>query len=471
MLTQENVKALFIVRDDRLHWRDTGVLAGYLTTACREGRRVELYPWVMIPNGHFSDTISVHRLMRLHENGELPTEGMEVAHLNSIRTDNNRWNLKTLSKSDHRKMDAATCKRLKLLGVYHRQKHKPHGLDPSDERVRGVAVKLAEHREWSWIALQVRKRYIMRNDRLYSMATGVEVGYLSVPMDYREKQKRYSEVKVEGVNIKVHRLVWLYVHGDLPDKRDPPHLVINHIDENKWNNNRWNLEKVSNRDNILKSTAHQEFTKKHMENMRRTETGLFDPEAKKKAHESTRRNKTGCFLDPVLRGKVLENARDSQRRNGQGFHNPEQQKRMAEKRHRNGHSFGNPELQKKAQAVVKENNRIMRWKRMRKDFADARATGDIKEIEKTVKKWKKTSSDREYFRLRHQAKMRGETYSLSRRNRWAKFRAEFEEARSTGDIQEVMKVVAKWERNRRLREYSRQYKAKKKKAKLESLVS
>lgn len=130
MLTEQNVEDLFIVRDDRLHWRDTGVLAGYLTTACRVGRRVKPYPWVLLYDDH-QQVYPVHRIMRLLEDGELPLrippDNFEVAHINGIRTDNNRWNLKVLSKKEHSRIDQKRINREKELGVYHRYKVKPYG--------------------------------------------------------------------------------------------------------------------------------------------------------------------------------------------------------------------------------------------------------------------------------------------------------------------------------------------------------
>lgn len=156
MLSQHQIKELFIVRDECLHWRDTGGLAGYLTAACKAGRSVKPYPWVLIDERVYV----VHRLMRLHEDGELPKrespDNFEVAHLNGLRTDNSRWNLKTLPKKEHVRIDRERIKREKEWGIYHRDKVKPDGLDPSDERVRGVAVKIAQQRQDSWLARRVR---------------------------------------------------------------------------------------------------------------------------------------------------------------------------------------------------------------------------------------------------------------------------------------------------------------------------
>ena len=210
MVTLQQVKELFIIRDERLHWRDTGVLAGYLTTACAAGRRVKPYPWVLIDERVYV----VHRLMRLHEDGELPEKEapdfVEVAHINGIPTDNNRWNLKPLPKTEHARMDAERIKREKEWGVYHKPKSKPARLDPSDERVRGVVMKIAEYRRWAWLARMVRELFIMRDSRLHWRDTGVEAGYMSVPPDIRERQRDYPYVCFDGEKMLVHRVMSLH---------------------------------------------------------------------------------------------------------------------------------------------------------------------------------------------------------------------------------------------------------------------
>lgn len=61
------------------------------------------------------------------------------------------------------------------------------------------------------------------------------MGYKQVVL-YRNNKRCYK---------RVHRLVYEAFHGKIPDK-----LIINHIDENKCNNNIDNLELTTNSENI-----------------------------------------------------------------------------------------------------------------------------------------------------------------------------------------------------------------------------
>ena len=58
----------------------------------------------------------------------------------------------------------------------------------------------------------------------------------------------YVEARVtKGKRKKVHQLIYQWVYGDLPDG-----LVIDHIDNNRANNQPWNLQAVTNRVNTTK---------------------------------------------------------------------------------------------------------------------------------------------------------------------------------------------------------------------------
>jgi hypothetical protein len=58
------------------------------------------------------------------------------------------------------------------------------------------------------------------------------------------KGKRgYWDIRVDGKNLKAHRLAWLYMYGELPEE------FIDHIDHNKINNRISNLRCASRTEN------------------------------------------------------------------------------------------------------------------------------------------------------------------------------------------------------------------------------
>lgn len=57
-----------------------------------------------------------------------------------------------------------------------------------------------------------------------------------------ESSHGYTRVLISGSRYYAHRLVWLYVYGEWPNK-------IDHIDGNRQNNKLINLRSVSNREN------------------------------------------------------------------------------------------------------------------------------------------------------------------------------------------------------------------------------
>ena len=63
-----------------------------------------------------------------------------------------------------------------------------------------------------------------------------------------KKPDGYIDVRVGGSKRqKLHRMIYQWVYGTLPDD-----LVIDHIDNNRANNQPWNLQAVSNRVNTTK---------------------------------------------------------------------------------------------------------------------------------------------------------------------------------------------------------------------------
>lgn len=65
-----------------------------------------------------------------------------------------------------------------------------------------------------------------------------------------EGSRGYWQVMVDGRSYTLHRLIWIWHHGDIPDGR-----VIDHIDGDKLNNQIENLRPLSNRDNSRRETS------------------------------------------------------------------------------------------------------------------------------------------------------------------------------------------------------------------------
>lgn len=60
----------------------------------------------------------------------------------------------------------------------------------------------------------------------------------------------YQRIHCAGLAMMVHRVIWLWVHGSIPDGH-----VINHRDGNRRNNRITNLEAITQAQNVLHATA------------------------------------------------------------------------------------------------------------------------------------------------------------------------------------------------------------------------
>lgn len=63
--------------------------------------------------------------------------------------------------------------------------------------------------------------------------------------------KQYWRVKLDGVNYAVHRIIYEMVHGEIPDG-----MVLNHIDNNTFNNRIENLELCTHKENCRRRKNH-----------------------------------------------------------------------------------------------------------------------------------------------------------------------------------------------------------------------
>lgn len=68
----------------------------------------------------------------------------------------------------------------------------------------------------------------------------------------------YQRVYVDGVLMLSHRVVYMFVHGRIPDG-----LVINHRDSNRQNNRIANLEAVTYRQNTLHGKRSRNYVSEH----------------------------------------------------------------------------------------------------------------------------------------------------------------------------------------------------------------
>lgn len=72
--------------------------------------------------------------------------------------------------------------------------------------------------------------------------------FLHDPLKYKATPKEQRTTNTGRIQLKVHLVVYAWFHGSLN-----PKLVVDHIDEDKFNNSIDNLQQISNADNILKS--------------------------------------------------------------------------------------------------------------------------------------------------------------------------------------------------------------------------
>lgn len=69
--------------------------------------------------------------------------------------------------------------------------------------------------------------------------------------------KGYRSVKIDGKSHRVHRLVWLWVHGEMPSK------CIDHINHKRHDNRIENLRVASRLENSKNKTLHRNNTSGH----------------------------------------------------------------------------------------------------------------------------------------------------------------------------------------------------------------
>ena len=60
------------------------------------------------------------------------------------------------------------------------------------------------------------------------------------------KAKGYKYVSIDGVQHRVHRVIYLMINGNVPP-------IVDHHDENRLNNDVRNLKEISNSENLLKA--------------------------------------------------------------------------------------------------------------------------------------------------------------------------------------------------------------------------
>ena len=88
----------------------------------------------------------------------------------------------------------------------------------------------------------IKKVFEYKNGELIRRVKTSSRAIVGRPTNY--KSQGYLMTKVQGQAISVHRIIWLYHHGYLPENE------IDHIDQNKLNNKIENLREVSHACNI-----------------------------------------------------------------------------------------------------------------------------------------------------------------------------------------------------------------------------
>jgi hypothetical protein len=106
----------------------------------------------------------------------------------------------------------------------------------------------------------------------------------------------YARVKMNKKLYLVHRLVWEAYKGDIPAK-----MQINHLDENKLNNDISNLEICDVKYNINYGTRTERAAKSRVGQKRSPEScKKMSEAAKKRMKKSPARDENGRFIKKVL---------------------------------------------------------------------------------------------------------------------------------------------------------------------------
>ena len=105
-----------------------------------------------------------------------------------------------------------------------------------------------------WVSIEESDKYELSN-------------YGFVRNKYTKKEKSFTYIKnnkykaycIDGIQYLAHRLVAKYfVINNNPEKYN----IVNHIDENTYNNAYWNLEWCTNKENLLHSDVFNRISKK-----------------------------------------------------------------------------------------------------------------------------------------------------------------------------------------------------------------
>jgi hypothetical protein len=65
----------------------------------------------------------------------------------------------------------------------------------------------------------------------------------------------YLSITINNKSYKLHRLVWMHKHGEIPQDK-----VIDHMDNNPANNSIYNLQCITTRENVLRSLVNRDMT-------------------------------------------------------------------------------------------------------------------------------------------------------------------------------------------------------------------
>ena len=198
---------------------------------------------VTLPDRKTRRIISVHRIIWFLENGEWPEEGMEIDHINGIKTDNRITNLRVVSSliNNINKKSVRKDSKTGITGVTYNEKTKKYKaelrslyktvlrdyFDTLEEAVAAYNKAKEKHHtkrlEENLVNIEKEKHDKIKKQLLedfdYDSTNGVLTRKVHTPLTKKATGATHNgslRFRLRGVSYATHCLVWLLEKGELP---------------------------------------------------------------------------------------------------------------------------------------------------------------------------------------------------------------------------------------------------------------